>query len=226
MIVKFLAALLLLWLAFRAVKYYRRLPRDRRRGLVGRTVLFALAGILLVGVVTGRMHWFGAVVAALLPMLRWGLHTLLRLVPLWLHRTGGKASFSTEHLEVQVTLQTGQISGQVIKGPHNGSRIEHLTGENLQELERYYEERDTKSFYLIRLARKTAHFGGGPTPPSFANPSRAEALQILGLAGDPSREEIIAAHRRLINKLHPDRGGSDFLAARVNQARDILLETK
>ena len=52
---------------------------------------------------------------------------------------------------------------------------------------------------------------------------RAEALAILGLAEGASPGEIRAAHRRLMLAAHPDHGGSDWLAARVNQARDHLL---
>jgi hypothetical protein len=53
--------------------------------------------------------------------------------------------------------------------------------------------------------------------------SREEALRILGLESGADRRAIIEAHRRLIQKLHPDRGGSDFLAAQINQARKLLL---
>lgn len=51
-----------------------------------------------------------------------------------------------------------------------------------------------------------------------------EALQILGLEPGASREEIIAAHKKLIQKLHPDQGGNDYLAAQLNAARDLLLK--
>lgn len=53
--------------------------------------------------------------------------------------------------------------------------------------------------------------------------SRAQALQILGLQEDATREEIVEAHRRLMQRCHPDRGGNDFLAAQLNAAKDTLL---
>lgn len=226
MILKLLLILAVLALLFGGLHKYKKLPAARKRAFLMKTAVFGLAGILLLGVITGRMHWFGAVVAALLPMFKFGFHALMRVLPLWLHRTGGTASFKTDHLDVTIAVQTGQLSGSVIKGPCAGKTIAELTEDDIKELENYYRERDKKSYYLIRFARKGQTFGGSQqqASPPFASPGRDEALQILGLSGNPTREEIIAAHRRLINKLHPDRGGSDFLAARVNQARDILLK--
>ncbi|MCW3472980.1 DnaJ domain-containing protein [Limobrevibacterium gyesilva] len=62
-----------------------------------------------------------------------------------------------------------------------------------------------------------------PDAPRSGPMSRAEAYQVLGLKPGASEAEIRAAHRRLVRGAHPDSGGSDWLAARINQARDILL---
>ncbi|HFD12491.1 MAG TPA: molecular chaperone DnaJ, partial [Crenotrichaceae bacterium] len=57
-----------------------------------------------------------------------------------------------------------------------------------------------------------------------AQMSVEQAYKILGLRKNASRKEIIAAHRRLMQKAHPDHGGSDELAAQINAARDVLLK--
>lgn len=69
-------------------------------------------------------------------------------------------------------------------------------------------------------------FGGGGAggPPGRASMDVGEALEVLGLAPGATRDEIIEAHRNLMHKIHPDRGGSDYLAARINQAKEALLK--
>lgn len=70
------------------------------------------------------------------------------------------------------------------------------------------------------LARRR---GAEPTPPVASVMTRSDALKILGLEEGATEEQIRQAHRALMQKLHPDHGGNDFLAAQLNQARDVLL---
>jgi hypothetical protein len=64
-----------------------------------------------------------------------------------------------------------------------------------------------------------------PSPPKTAEMTEKEAREILGLESSASEQEIVAAHKNLMQKIHPDKGGSDYLAAQINQARDTLLHS-
>ena len=61
-------------------------------------------------------------------------------------------------------------------------------------------------------------------PPAQVNVSVDEAYQVLGLQPGADQDAVIAAHRKLIQKMHPDRGGNDYLAAQINQAKEVLLK--
>src|SRR4051812_32360373 len=81
--------------------------------------------------------------------------------------------------------------------------------------------------------RNYGPYGAGPGPgPGTSGPprgqtmSRAEALTVLGLREGASDQEIRAAHRRLIQQTHPDKGGTDYLAAKINEAKDVLLRRR
>lgn len=78
------------------------------------------------------------------------------------------------------------------------------------------------SMFFESRGKASSHNESGPAGAAM---SRAQAYRILGLNPGASRQEIIVAHRKLIQKVHPDRGGSAYLASQLNQAKKILLET-
>lgn len=114
-----------------------------------------------------------------------------------------------------------------------GKNIADLTNEELAELHSYYKDKDKRAYYLVYVVmqrRNTqAHSqssgqAGQKTFVDAGNLAVSEAVQILGLEDNYSKDDVIAAHRRLIQKLHPDRGGNDYLASQVNLAKDTLLK--
>ena len=123
--------------------------------------------------------------------------------------------------------ENGTLTGEVIDGPFKDWRLDEMNREQLDELRRYCES-DPESLqlldgYLEQRFGDTEQANNEP-PPDTSGMSRAEALEILGLTDDADRDAVISAHRKLMQKLHPDRGGSDYLAAKINQAKDFLLK--
>jgi hypothetical protein len=77
-----------------------------------------------------------------------------------------------------------------------------------------------------RLAsnKQESKAGSEQSKAATAPMNKAQALSTLGLEEGASKEEIISAHRKLMQKFHPDRGGNDFLASQINHAKDVLLD--
>jgi len=138
----------------------------------------------------------------------------------------GTSAVATATLEMRVALDSGAITGRVIRGPHAGRDLATLTLPELLALLADCRGADPESVPLLEawLDRAAPDWREAEqVPPSGGPMTRAEALEVLGLTEGAAEAEIRAAHRRLMRGAHPDQGGSDWLAARINQARDVLL---
>ena len=135
------------------------------------------------------------------------------------------------YLEMELDHDTGAMRGIILAGPREGTRLEGLDVETLIGLmsEIDDESRSLLAAYLDRRdagwrehAQADAAARQGGSPPRGPM-SQEEAYQILGLQPGAKAEEIVHAHRTLMKRIHPDQGGTNYLAARVNEAKDTLL---
>lgn len=245
--IRLLVALVLIMLLFAAMRWFARTPPAQIRQTLKRTLFVLVLALLVFLAASGRLHWLVAVLASLLPLLRRAL-PLLRYVPLLnqLYRryrntagganaaSGGRSSrVETHWLCMSLDHDSGAIDGEVLSGEFRGQRLTELSLPQLLALYHTLQQQDQNSARLLQGFLDRVHgaswrgHADGTTqtqaPPVDTSLSRQEALAILGLEEGADREHILAAHRRLIQRLHPDRGGSDYLAARLNEARDVLL---
>ena len=232
---------LLLLLAIAAVVYilFRRaqsMPPHKRRGELIKLGV-GVAVVVVIGLtLTGRMHWLGAALTGLLVAARQLLPTLIRLFPMLASlkanagpSAGQRSTVATDILRMHLDHDSGKLNGEVLKGPFREWLLDEMDRDQLQDLLNFCQAEDDESAQLLAsyLQQRFPGEGGfqqqAPPGASSSGMSRQEALAVLGVAEDADREAIIAAHRSLMQKLHPDRGGNDYLAAKVNQAKDLLL---
>jgi hypothetical protein len=219
--------LLLIWALAQA--FVRANPANLATGLRWSAVGIGGAAVVALAA-TGRLGPALAIGAAVLPF-------ALRVSRLWKYwrNAGGPApgqtsDVETEWLRMSLDHDTGRMDGVVRRGPFQGRRLDELSREEALALWRQIRAEDEASASLLEtwLERAFPNWReaesrgeGGPAHP--ARMSADEALHVLGLQPGAGEEEIRAAHRRLMMRVHPDQGGSDWLAARLNEARDVLL---
>lgn len=194
---------------------------------------------------SGRLNWLVALIGSLLAALP-RLLRLLMLIPALRQlkaqfqtmRSGGRPSpgqtsrVTTRFLDMSLDHDSGAIHGRVLEGAYAGRTLDDLGLEDLLILLGQCRAEDSESAPLLEAYLDRREGGGWRDRGDHGESSgmaaggpmtRAEACQVLGVEPDASPEQIVAAHRRLMQKLHPDRGGSDYLAAKINQAKDRLL---
>jgi hypothetical protein len=144
---------------------------------------------------------------------------------------GGASDVETSHLAMGLDHDSGRMFGRVKAGSYAGRELADLDLPASLRLLAELATADPEGVPLLEAWLDRAHpewrdaAGEGP-PPASRPPgpmTREEALAVLGLPAGASEAEIRSAHRRLMRAMHPDQGGSDWLASRLNEARDVLL---
>jgi DnaJ-domain-containing protein 1 len=149
-------------------------------------------------------------------------------------RSSGQASrVRSQFIDMSLDHDSGELKGQIVAGPNAGHSLDEFDlsqlmammpgfdAESVSLLEGYLDRR----FPAWRQDAQGDAAGGQSRPASSGKMTNEEAYQILGLQPGAGRDEIGRSHRALMKKLHPDQGGSTYLAARVNEAKDTLLRT-
>ena len=147
--------------------------------------------------------------------------------------SAGQASdVETSHIAMGLDHDSGRMFGRVKAGQFEGRDLADLDLSLLLELLAELAAREPEGVPLLEAWLDRAHPDWREQASQAAPPGRArtgpmtreEALAVLGLADGAKEAEIRAAHRRLMRAAHPDQGGSDWLASRLNEARDVLLD--
>lgn len=229
--------------------FVRADPKALARNM--RWAVLLLAGALIVFLaVTGRLAWAVMLLPALLP---WFLRLrMLARTAKNFHRmagamggfggagarTGQTSAVRTRFLDMTLDHGTGDLSGTVLEGPDAGRNLDEMALAELVSLLNRCALEDTQSAQVLetyldrnhpdwreRVQAAGAEAGAGRNGAAASGAmTREEAFEVLGLEPGASDEEVKAAHHRLIANLHPDRGGSTYLAAKINQAKDALLK--
>ncbi|MSP49575.1 MAG: molecular chaperone DnaJ [Alphaproteobacteria bacterium] len=222
----FLACLWLMARAFMAAS-----PRKLAIGVkwVGGAGLGMLAIALFL---RGNFQAMGAALGAILPLLirwrrLWQILFPTRTAPGGPASTGG-STLDTAYLRVALDHATGRMTGEVIAGQLRGRQLEDLamaeTAALLAEAGADPATVQVLETFLDREHPGWRDIAGAPPPAADSGRlSRAEALKVLDLTDGATSAQIRDAHRRLMLANHPDRGGSTYLAAQINRAKDVLL---
>lgn len=206
-------------------------PKKLVRVVKWSLVIVAVIGILFFAVTRGPAALGGLL--ALLPFfLRW--QSVLRRLKGMMGPSPGKSSqVETRFVRITLDHDSGNMSGVVLEGHFKGRPLDSLALPELLSLLDTCRAQDPQSAAILEAYLDRMHgpewrgaagaAAGAAGRERSGAVSREEALEILGLEEGASKDEIRVAHHRLMVKLHPDQGGSNWLSARINQARDVLL---
>ncbi len=195
--------------------------------------------IALFLIFTGRIFLVLAALPFLIPFFLRSRALLQRLKAAAGVTPGNTSQVVTRFLRMTLVHDNGAMDGEVLSGTHEGSRLSELTLVDIEQLYRVYLVEENKSADLLSAyaerrfgadwqcgegASQGEESGRGETGFSNTTMDRKNALEVLGLDKTATEDEIREAHKNLMQKLHPDHGGNNYLATQINRAKDVLLK--
>ena len=222
---------LLILVLFAVRRFVNASPAAMARGL--RT--FALVTIVTFGlllIAAGRLPWQTAIAVLLLPVAIFFLTRGSGRAAEQKSATGRSSEVATRFLRMILDHDTGELDGTVLQGVFAGRALSSMSLDELRplvaEVSIDADSLNVLAAYLDRAHGKawretTGGAGGNRGSVPAGAMTRDEAYKVLGLAPGASEDQIRSAHRKLMKLSHPDHGGSDYLASKINQAKDLLL---
>jgi hypothetical protein len=182
-----------------------------------------LGGVALMGV--GGLFALRGAMAVAAPLFLFGLGLFgFDAAGKWNRKpTGRKSKVASAFLEMELDHDSGAMDGTVIQGALKSRRLSTLSDGELRQLHAQCAG-DGQSLSLLEAWLDRNRNGWRKARAAASTMSRDEAFAVLGLKPGASADDIRAAHKRLMKEFHPDRGGSDYLAAKINAAKDLLLQ--
>ena len=238
-----LLGILVLIVAVTVLRWFAKVGVKTARKAINWGVLGLIALVILVLAANGRI---GVAMAGLVALSAW-IMRILSMVQIgkqfhgmfrsFRFGQGGKAAWAGQtsavdsaFLRMSLDLASGDMDGEIKQGTYRGRRLKAMDRAALiallQEVQSDPDSIGLLEAYLDRAHpdwRETETASAGP-PPQQSAMTAEEAHRILGVKEGAGEADIKAAYRRLMGQLHPDKGGSDYLAAKVNQAKDLLLK--
>jgi DnaJ-domain-containing protein 1 len=237
---------------YMAVRYIRALKPEQRKKVSAKAGVVALIALLLLLTITGKLYVLAALGTGLVLFAK-RLFPLLRYVPflkgLYQKAKATPSSGSSKRSTVETSLlkmtldhESGNLEGELLATDNKGKYLSELSLSELISLyglaeKQYPDSIEVLAAYIDRQhgsdwreAANTQSDSGeseqDARPSDNGEMTTSEAYAVLGLDQNATEKEVIATHRKLMQKIHPDRGGSNYLAAKINQAKDLLVSRK
>ncbi|GLS27855.1 J domain-containing protein [Marinibactrum halimedae] len=233
--IRILFIIAVLILVIGTMRHINKQPPAQRKKLWRHVIITGVVITLLLLTITGKLHWIGVAIAAVIPLLKQLITVGIRLFPFlknptvqkWFKKNTPPQTGANTFFEAYLD-EKGEMGAKITQGEWTGRQLKELTEQELTTFYRYCQnDLHAQQFLAAYLEKYYPHLTDFQQHPAQqTSMDEAQALDVLGLKPGASEKEIHQAHKRLIQKMHPDRGGSDFLAAQINLAKKVLMENK